>query len=169
MDKTLGASVGQSRYHFWDQPETRGRQKESLDLNLVLEASLHKIRDPETLRPFIRCDELPVVNANGEKLSRCLDHLLRFIFASSPAGTPLFLYIKCDSRMNDFIDLTVKNGERLYSISFQTNSLAEGDAFPIDQKNYCNSCLTEMKGKLLVNTEPGTGWLFTLEVPGKLK
>lgn len=141
--------------------------KRGADLNTILGSVLHNLDHSQS--SVIRCDELPTVEGNVEELTKAFQYILDFILSDPPERTTLFLHIKCEIARTDYIDLSVKAAHKRYKVSFHTNSGADGEDFPEQQKNYCMSCLADLKGQFNVNTEPGTGWLFTLEVPGKLK
>jgi hypothetical protein len=138
------------------------------DLNHILGNILQDLKG-ERNPSVIRCDELPFVHESGDKMANTFQYILNFILSNPPRGATLFLYIKCEIAKTEFIDLSLNSFDKLYRISFHTNSEANTKDFPEELQKYCSDSLTEMKGKFSINTEPGTGWLFNLEVPGKLK
>lgn len=143
-------------------------RKNGEDLNQILGNILQEMNCDD--KPFvIRCDELPRVRGSEEKLWNIFHYIINFIVSRSPQELTLFLYIKCEAVRADTIDLSLGSNEKKYKVSFHTNSDAKAIDFPEDQKKYCSDGIAEMKGNFSVNTEPGTGWLFNLEVPGKLK
>ena len=171
MSNTIGHSFGQESVPSWKDEWPAGHEtaRYSLDMNDLVEAALQRLQKPETSQAFIRCDELPLVKGSAEKLSTAVYLLLSYIMEAPPPGSDLFLYIKCDPENNAFMDTGIRKRETGYRISFQTNSLANASLFPEEQKKYCSECLQEMNGELILNTQPGTGWLFILEVKGKIE
>ncbi len=171
MTNTYGPSYGQESVPAWKDEWPAGHEtaRHALDLNDLVEAALQRLQKPEVSQAFIRCDELPLVKGSAEKLSTTVYLLLSYIMDAPPPGSDLFLYIKCDTDGSAAIDPGIRKSECGYRISFQTNSLAEAASFPEEQRKYCSDCLQEMNGELILNTQPGTGWLFILEVKGKIE
>lgn len=170
MKKTYGAyRDGENRFPVLPDFIRHGglATKRGADLNTILGRVLSETGDLRT--SVIRCDELPVVQGDEEDLTRTFLYVLDFILSCPPAENTLFLHIKCEIARTDYIDLSFDTTHKMYTITFHSNSEAEGRDFPHEQKKYCMNCLSGIKGQFNVNTEPGTGWLFTLEVPGKLK
>ena len=167
MENTFGTSFGTDSLRSRVMPGYP--QEENIaDLNMLVEQVLQELR-PELPPSVIRCDELPLIPASRDKMIRTLEYLLRYILAYPPAKATLFLHLRCEPVATDFIDMKLAQGEKKFRISFHSNCAADPGDLPADQKNFCIAMLAEIKGRLILNTGSGTGWLFNLEVPGKLK
>ncbi len=143
-----------------------GDVKPGTDLNELLERALQLVGVPPSA--IVRCDELPVVRVNEEGLEVTFIYLLRFLFSHHPESESFLLHVKVEQVTTDFIDMVMDKEDTVYRISFHTNRMAQGSLFSKEEADFCSRCLSDARGAFTVNTKPSSGWLFILEVPGKL-
>jgi hypothetical protein len=136
------------------------------DLNIVVEKKLQE-RYPSALSSVIRCDELPVAYGPKRNWLHIFDHLFNFILFRPPSAT-LFLHIRCEE-ISSYTFNRVTPGDKTFRISFHTNCGWDHSDLTPGELTDCESALKENKASFMMNTVPGTGWLFNLEVQGKLK
>ena|SRR5688500_4024298 len=167
MENTYGTSFGTDPFRARVLPG-HPQEKNTTDLNVLVEQVLQDLC-PASLHSVIRCDELPVIQASRDKMIRTLEYILGFILAHPPARATLFLHLRCEPVATDFIDMKMAKGEKIFRILIHSNCTADPSDLPEDRKNFCAAILSEIRGRMILNTGSGTGWLFNLEVPGKLK
>ena len=135
-------------------------------INQVFEKKKHVLQEQMAI---VRCDVLPSVKGDTEKLYRLIDHLLNMIVNHPPAGTQLFIYVKCEPSRSEIIDLGISDDVKLFDISFHTNIHNGQDWYclynPVLQE--CALICKQHNGSFEANPISKSGCIFTLTIPGK--
>jgi len=142
-----------------------------VNLNEVVQYHLLSRRQQiEALQAIIRLDVLPHISTGGQELSRMMSHIFNSILDHPPAGTKLFIYIKCEKEATEVMDLSLPEGFQQHLISVFTNIVAD-DAWQQLQQ----PVLDEMQrlaqsanGTFISFNIVKTGCLYQLVLPGKL-
>jgi hypothetical protein len=141
-------------------------------LNEVLQESLRKAQlQVDRVKLIVRCETLPVVNAEHGEMVKLFDELLGMILNHPPDAARLFLYIHCEEDNSDIIDMTLEEGLVRYCIKFHTNISTHDNWRLVNSKGLinCRQILSRHNGNLAVNDIGNTGCLFSVLLPGKIE
>lgn len=141
-----------------------------VDLNEVMQYELVARREKvQALQAIIRFDALPHISCTRPLIAEVFHHLLNSITEHPPAGTKLFIYIRCEKEMSEIMDLTLPEGFQRYEISVFTNINAN-ESWQQQQQ----AALTDIKQKIeSINGTfesfaiDKTGCLYKLVLPAK--
>jgi aminopeptidase C len=143
-----------------------------LSLNEVLQESLKKAQaQVDKAQLIVRCENLPLVQADHGEMVRLFDDLIAMILNQPPNTTRLFLYVDCEENNSDMIDMTLQPGFKKYTIKFHTN-ITTHEHWKIINNNAlinCKQILSRHNGNLAVHDISSTGCLFSLSLPGKIE
>jgi hypothetical protein len=141
-------------------------------LNEILQESLKKAQaQVDKAQLIVRCESLPVVQADHSEIVKLFDDLIAMILNQPPNTTRLFLYIDCDEDNNDIIDMTLHPGFKKHLIKFHTN-ITTHEHWKIlnnDTLINCKQILSRHNGNLMVHDVSSTGCLFAVSLPGKIE
>ena len=147
--------------------------KQEVDLNQVFQSGMqkHVTHEKKTLS-IVRSDKLPVVSGQKEQFVELLDMMIEMIISYPPAGSKLFLYVKCDVEERDpeIMDLSLSKDFRLCTLYFYTN-ITTDDRWKMMYKDRLAQCAiiaAENQGKFSSYAISNTGCLFSLTLPGKI-
>lgn len=142
-----------------------------LSLNEILQVSLKKAQVlVDKAQLVIRCENLPLIQADYNEMVRLFDDLISTILIQSPNTTRLFLYVDYEEDNSDIIDMTIKPGFKRYIIKFHTN-ITTHEHWKIANSQTLSNCkqiLSRHSGNLAVHDISSTGCLFSLLLPGKI-
>lgn len=121
------------------------------------------------LQTIVRCDTLPLAQGSAQIFLRLFGKLLIQILEHPPRNSKLFIYLKCDKKATDVIDLSLPEGFMQYELSFYTNSniSPEWEKVNSDTLARCQQLAHECGGTVSWQTAPGAGSLFSVTLPGK--
>src|SRR5215204_1102574 len=74
------------------------------------------------LQTIVRCDTLPMVQGRVQLLLALFRSFLGLILDNPPQKSKLFIYVKCECKETDIIDMTLPEGFADYRVSIYTNS-----------------------------------------------
>ena len=122
------------------------------------------------LQTIVRCDTLPLVQGGVQCLLPLFRNAVGLALAHPPRNSKLFIYIKCERKATDVIDLSMPDGFIQYEIRFYTNSNNSPDRekVNIDTLALCEQLSSECQGVLEFPAVRNAGYLFTLNLPGKI-
>jgi signal transduction histidine kinase len=93
-----------------------------VDLNEVMQYELAVRREKiQALQAIIRFDALPQINGSRLLIAQVFHHILNSIIEHPPAGTKLFIYIRCEKEASEIIDLALAEGFQRYEMCVFTN------------------------------------------------
>ena len=95
--------------------------EESINLHQVFQSGLHKQETGEKKSlSIVRSDKLPFVYGHREQFVRLMELIIEMIVSYPPAGSKLFLYVKCvaEEKNPDVMDLRLTEGTQLYTLHF---------------------------------------------------
>ena len=124
----------------------------------------------DALQAIIRFDAMPHIGGSREELSALVSHIFNSILESPPAGTKLFIYIRCEKDKSEVMDLTLPEGFQRYNISVYTNIVAD-EAWQLMQQPILADMQTRtarLNGTFDHYSITKTGCLYQLVLPGKL-
>lgn len=124
----------------------------------------------EAMQVIIRFDALPHISGNREDVSALLSHIFNSILESPPAGTKLFIYIRCEKDKSEVMDLSLPEGFQQYCILVYTNIVAD-EAWQLAQLPVLTDMqqrATRLNGTFAYYSITKTGCLYQLVLPGKL-
>ena len=173
MSNILSAWTGEDANYFPanDQPASTPAGTPLVNLNEVVQYHLLSRRPQiEALQAIIRFDALPHVATSRQDMGVLVSHLFNSILDNPPAGTKLFIYIRCEIEKTEVMDLSLPEGFQHYSIGVYTNIVAD-EAWQLVQQ----PVLAEMQaiaakahGNFIHHRIVKTGCLYQLVLPGKL-
>jgi hypothetical protein len=122
------------------------------------------------LQTIVRCDTLPLVQGGEQCLLTLFRNAVGLVLEHPPRNSKLFIYIKCERKATDVIDLSIPDGFIEYEIRFYTNSNTSTDweKVNIETLALCEQLSSESKGVLEFPAARNAGYLFTLNLPGKI-
>lgn len=141
-----------------------------VDLNEVVQYELITRRQQiQALQAIIRFDALPHINNTRPVAAHMFHHIFNSIIQHPPAGTKLFIYIKCEKDRNEVMDLTLADGFQQYEISVFTNINANESWQQQQQAARANikQGIESSKGSFESFAIEKTGCLYKLVLPGK--
>jgi light-regulated signal transduction histidine kinase (bacteriophytochrome) len=141
------------------------------DLNrLVQQVFEEQQQKVSQLQTIIRCDVLPLVQGGVHCFLALFRNTVGEVLEHPPRNSKLFIYIKCERKATEVIDLTMPDGFIQYEIRFYTNSnnSPEWEKANINTLALCEQLSTESKGVLEFPAARNAGYLFTLNLPGKI-
>lgn len=139
-----------------------------VDLNKVVQQILEE-QQSGVSQAIIRCDALPLVQGRSPEVLSLFRELITLILGHPPRNSKLFIYLKCEHKATDIIDMTVPEGYAEHELCFYTNSniTPEWEQSNNDTLARCQQLTRESKGFLNWQTAPGAGCLFMIHLPGK--
>lgn len=122
------------------------------------------------MQTIVRCDTLPLVQVGEQSLLALFRNIVGLVLEHPPRNSKLFIYIKCERKATDIIDMTIPDGFIQYEIRFYTNSNNSPDwqKVNIDTLALSEQLSSESKGVLEFPAIRNAGYLFTLNLPGKI-
>jgi hypothetical protein len=142
-----------------------------VDLNRVVQQAFEEQQQRMSqLQTIIRCDTLPLVQGHVPVWLLLFRKLVELVLDHPPRNSKLFIYLKCDKKASDCIDLSLPEGFTHHEIIFYTNSniTPEWEKVYNDTLAKCQQLTHESKGTLSWQTAPGAGCLFRVNLPGKM-
>jgi hypothetical protein len=121
------------------------------------------------LQTIIRCDALPLVQAPAQLFLLLFGKMVSLILDYPPRNSKLFIYLKCEKKAADVIDLSLPEGFMHHELSFYTNShITPGwEQVNRDTLARCQQLAHDCGATISWQTAPGAGGLFTVTLPGK--
>ena len=141
-----------------------------VDLNRVVRQTFEDQKQAVAqLQTIIRCDALPLVQGPAQTFLLLFGRLIALILSHPPRNSKLFIYLKCDKKATDIIDLSLPDGFMHHELGFYTNSniTPEWETVHIDTLARCQQLAQDSGGAMSWQTAPGAGCLFSLTLPGK--
>lgn len=141
-----------------------------VDLNRVVRQTFEDQKQRVTqLQTIIRCDALPLVQGHTQIFLMLFGKLVALILDHPPRNSKLFIYLKCDKKATDVIDLSLPEGFMHHELGFYTNSniTPEWEKVNSDTLARCQQLAHESGATMSWQTAPGAGCLFTVILPGK--
>lgn len=141
-----------------------------VDLNRVVRQIFEDQKQTVSqLQSIIRCDVLPLVQGPAQTFLLLFGRLIALILSHPPRNSKLFIYLKCDRKASDVMDLTLPEGFLHHELSFYTNSniTPEWEKVNTDTLARCQQLAHDSGGTMSWQTAPGAGCLFSLTLPGK--
>lgn len=141
-----------------------------VDLNKVMRHVFeHQQQRIAELQTIIRCDALPLVQGPTQLFVLLFGRMVSLILNYPPQNSKLFIYLKCDKKATDVIDLTLPEGFMHHELSFYTNSniTPEWEKVNGDTLARCRQLAHESGCTMSWQTAPGAGCLFSVTLPGK--
>jgi hypothetical protein len=154
-----------------DQLKNQCSTFSTVKLNEVLHSSLQNYNSEiQKGNIILRCDSLPAVEGDFNKLERLFTKIISIIFDTHIQNTKQFLYITCIENPLDVRDISLKNGHKYYEIQFKTNLDCELIWKRTEKKKIeeCEQILSEHAGKLKNSFINTTGCFLSVILPGKL-
>ena len=141
-----------------------------VDLNEVMQYELAARREKiQALQAIIRFDALPQINCSRPLVAQVFHHLLNSIIEHPPAGTKLFIYIRCEKETNEIMDLNLTEGFHRYEISVFTNINANASWQQQQQAilTHIRQSIESIQGAFESFAIDKTGCLYKLVLPAK--
>lgn len=141
-----------------------------VDLNRVIRQTLEDQKQKVTqLQTIIRCDVLPLVQGPAQVFLLLFGKMVTLILDHPPRNSKLFIYLKCDKKAPDVLDLSLPEGFMRHELCFYTNSniTPEWEEANSDTLARCQQLAHDSGVAISWQTAPGAGSLFTLSLPGK--
>jgi hypothetical protein len=141
-----------------------------VDLNEVVQYELIARRQQvQALQAIIRFDALPHITGTRPVAAQVFHHIFNSIIQHPPAGTKLFIYIKCEKERSEVMDLSLPEGWQPYEISVFTNINANESWQQQQQAARANikQGIESSKGTFENFAIDKTGCLYKLVLPGK--
>ena len=143
-----------------------------VDLNKVVRTVLdtHK-QQIQQLSAILRCDHLPFVQADMQTLDRLFASLIKMMVDHPTSGSNnLFIYLKCQPVKEEQTNLSLRQDEMRFSISFHTNIKygAHWQQLNETKLEECALICERLRGSLENQSNLNTGCIFNLTLPGKL-
>lgn len=122
------------------------------------------------LQTIVRCDTLPLVQGSKQCLLALFRAAVGLALEHPPRNSKLFIYIKCERKASDVMDLSIPDGFIQYEIRFYTNSNTSPgwEKVNINTLALGEQLSSESKGVLEFPAARNAGYLFTLNLPGKI-
>lgn len=138
-----------------------------LSLNAIFRESMQKAqqRHPAT-SVVMRCGALPTLPFREEDMRRLFDTLLDLLLGEGEEGKQLFLFVDCEESKDH---ATAFKTAVTYTIKFHTN-IAPTPQWAERHREAlagCEGLLIAYGGLFKFNSNPTTGCLFALTMPGK--
>ncbi|MGV3657964.1 MAG: hypothetical protein ACO1NX_08415 [Chitinophagaceae bacterium] len=174
MNNTLSTLAGENanRFPASGQPATGPADTPLVDMNEVVQYHLLSRRSlVEAMKVIIRYDALPQIAGSRQDVAALLSHVFNSILDNPPAGTKLFIYIRCEIDKSEIMDLSLPDGFQQYHVSVYTNIVAD-ESWQLQQQPVLDEMkvLTQrLKGSFDHYSITKTGCLYQLMLPGKLK
>ncbi len=173
MNNSLSPLAGNGNYSAGNvQPVPAGAAVELVNLNEIVQNNLiarrHKIED---LQAIIRYDVLPLVNGDALRFSKMFTLILNSILDHPPAGTKLFIYIKCEKDKSEILDLSLPEDFQHFAVSVYTNITTDASWQQLQQQHVedINSMVQAVNGSFSHHSIVNTGCLYQMKLPGKLQ
>jgi hypothetical protein len=141
------------------------------NINEVVQYELiARLQQIQALQAIIRFDALPLVNTSRPVVAQIFHFIFDSIFQHPPAGTKLFIYIKCEKERTEVMDLSLPVGFQPYEISVFTNIIANENWQQQQQAAITGikQGIESIKGTFENFAIDKTGRLYKLVLPGKL-
>lgn len=153
------------------QPAPNVSALQLVNMNEVVQYHLLSRRQQvEALQAIIRLDVLPHVAGDGQGISKMFSHIFNSILNHPPAGTKLFIYIKCERENSEVMDLSLPQGFQRYLVSVFTNIIADEAWQQAQQPALADIATVVQKanGSFTSFNIVNTGCLYQIVLPGKL-
>jgi hypothetical protein len=137
-----------------------------VNLNTVLQTVLDNRQETlHRLQAILRCDVLPAVGGEESAWLLHLTRLTDIIWNHPPAGSKLFLYVKCEPET-----ASPDENQRRYAISFHTNCANDSslEVIHADVLQECGATCHAAGGTFAYHFLSPSRCLFTLNLPGKI-
>lgn len=137
-----------------------------INTNTVLQKVLQQLDADDRSKIVLRCDELPLAAGSEKDFEHLFSSLLQMILQKKDDVPTLFLHISCaEENQNP----TAKNGQRYYTIQFNTNIKACTNWLQQNKTGLAEITATLQKNKstLVVNQLKAAGCIFSVSLPGK--
>jgi hypothetical protein len=138
-----------------------------IDTNRVLQKIFQQLSTEVRGRFILRCDELPLLQADEADLETIFSSLLKLLLEQKTAGTSKpFLHIQC--RLEEE-SLKVNGGINQYNIQFTTTLKTNTDWLATQQVqlNDISTRLQRNRGRLTVSGLTNNCCVFSFSLPGK--
>ncbi len=174
MNNTLSSLAGEGANYFpaSGQPPIGPADTPLVQMNEVVQHHLLSRRPQiEAMQVIIRYDALPQVAGSRQDVAALLSHVFNSILDNPPAGTKLFIYIRCEIDKSEIMDLTLPDGFQQYQISVYTNIVAD-ESWQLQQQPVLaemKALAERLKGTFDHYSIVKTGCLYQLVLPGKIE
>lgn len=142
----------------------------STDLNEVMQQSLQQFQSgTRNLNVIVRCERLPVIEADQKAIAKVFDSLVQMISNHPPPGSKLYLYVDCEEERQQQDPETLYVGKRFF-IRFHTN-ITTSEEWKAEYCRVLEECaltLQQFGAGFTVNEIKNTGCLFSISLSGKL-
>ncbi len=168
MNNVLSSLAGEGAPYTPAHAQPTSEQLVNLDEVLRNELAARQ-QQVNALQAIIRFDALPHVQSSQPNMARMLNHIFSSILAYPPAGTKLFIYIKCEKERTEVMDLSLAEGFQRYDVSVFTNIVAN-ESWQHQQQPHVaelKQLVESAKGTFSFFAIEKTGCLYQLVLPGK--
>ena len=146
-------------------------ENEVISLNDILYKVLIKYQ-PEIQKGnfIVRSEHLPSVEGDAQLFLKLFDTIFTLIVRGPSSQVKQFLHIDFEEKRTEDLDLSIKEGFRLYSIEFNTNIKLDlqDQAVNKEKIDECNALLGQLNGDMKLFCTINEGSLFSIVLPGKL-
>lgn len=151
-------------------PALVSMDEQFVNLTTIVQGVLEAVqRPPDQQKIILRCDTLPLVEADALDMQQLSNTLLNCILEHPPRRGKLFIYIKCNRANSEHL-LTPTTGDiHHYEICFHTNSSNEPGWHEahLQALELCEAICSRYNG-LFSFADSSAACLFQLTLPGKL-
>jgi hypothetical protein len=174
MDNLLSSLTGNNKEYSAGniQPEPNGAPEKEVNLNEVVHNNLVARRQKiEDLQAIIRYDALPVIKGDALMVSKTFSMILNSILDHPPAGTKLFIYIKCEKEKSEIMDLSLGKDFQYFALSIFTNITTDAHWHQAQQQHVedIKTAIHQLFGSFNCHAITNTGCLYHMVLPGKLQ